>query len=148
LNLRFDPVQSRLSSLLLKGKALAVGLPLLALFPTFPNVHLRTNGFLLARENFLRMRPRMIRTKLDAWLFESGRNSMTQQMLRRGLEVLVVGRNGSVYAPDEWGQSVTFWQHKQENLLIQDNRTAAYEQGNEEFRAKRVACAWNRATSV
>ncbi len=148
LNLRFEPIQSRRRGVLAKGKALAVGLPLLALFPTFPNIHLRTNGFLLARENFLRMRPRMVRTKLDAWLFESGRNSMTRQILRQGLGVLVVGRDGSVYGPDDWGRSMTFWQQQQENLLIQDNRTAAYQRGNEEFRAKRSACAWNRATSA
>jgi hypothetical protein len=146
LNQRFDLVQSRFRGVLAKGRALALGLPLLALFPTFPNAHLRTNGFLLARENFLKMRPRMIRTKLDAWLFESGRNSMTRQILRRGLGVLVVGRDGSMYGPDEWIQSMTFWQHKQENLLIQDNRTVAYERGNEEFRAERSASAWNRGT--
>jgi hypothetical protein len=147
LHQRFDPIQSRFRGLLAKAKALAAGLPLLSLFPTFPNVHMRTNGFLLAREDFLKLRPRMIRTKLDAWLFESGRNSMTRQILRRGLGVLVVGRDGSVYGPDEWAQSMTFWQHQQENLLIQDNRTAAYERGNEEFRAKRSASAWNSATS-
>jgi hypothetical protein len=145
LNRRIDSVRSQYRGMLAKGRALAVGLPLLALFPSFPNVHLRTNGFLLAREDFLEVRPWMIRTKLDAWLFESGRNSMTRQILRRGLEVLVVGRDGSVYRPDEWGQSMTFWQQRQENLLIQDNRTAAYERGNEEFRAKRSASAWNHA---
>jgi hypothetical protein len=138
----FDAPGSRYRGLLAKGKGLAVGLPLLALFPPFPNVHLRTNGFLLARRDFLTMRPRMMRTKLNAWLFESGRNSMTRQVLGRGLDVLVVGRDGSAYQPGDWPQSNTFWQSTQENLLIHDNRTTAYERGTKEFRAKRSEAAW------
>jgi hypothetical protein len=138
----FDAPRSRFRGLLAKGKGLAAGLPLLALFPPFPNVHLRTNGFLLARRELLTMRPRMMRSKLNAWLFESGRNSMTRQVLERGLDVLVVGRDGSAYRPGEWPQSKTFWQSKQENLLIHDNRTTAYERGTDEFRAKRSEAAW------
>jgi hypothetical protein len=148
LNKRFDTSQSRFRDVLAKGKALAVGLPLLALFPAFPNIHLRTNGFLLAREDFLAMRPRIICTKLDAWLFESGRNSMTRQVLGRGLGVLVVGRDGSAYRPTEWPQSMTFWRSTQENLLLHDNRTIAYERGNAEVRAKRSEAAWGRLTPV
>jgi hypothetical protein len=138
----FDAPRSRFRGLVAKGKGLAAGLPLLALFPPFPNVHLRTNGFLVARRDFLTMRPRMMRTKLNAWLFETGRNSMTRQVLGRGLDVLVVGRDGSAYGPGEWPQSNTFWQSTQENLLIHDNRTTAYERGTKEFQAKRSEAAW------
>jgi hypothetical protein len=146
LNQRFDDLGSRTRGMLARGRALTVGLPLLACFPTFPNVHLRTNGFLLAREDFLAMRPRKIRTKLGGWLFESGRNSMTRQILGRGLQVLVVGRDGSVYRPDEWPRSMTFWQSGQENLLIQDNRTSEYERGDAALRAKRSESAWDGAS--
>jgi hypothetical protein len=129
-------------NLISMAKALALSLPLRALFPAFPNPHVRTNAFLLARKDFLAMRPRLMHTKLGAWLFESGRNSMTRQILRRGLEVIVVGRDGSMYRPEEWPRSLTFWQSKQENLLIQDNRTLAYENGDADTQAKRFRSAW------
>jgi hypothetical protein len=136
-------IESSPGGLVQRAKALVLSLPLRVLFPAFPNPHVRTNGFLLARTDFLAMRPKWMRTKLDAWLFESGRNSMTRQILRRGLKVLVVGRDGSVYRPEEWPRSLTFWQSKQENLLIHDNRTIAYENGGTDFQAKRYRCAWN-----
>ncbi len=138
---------SMFDAALARGKALAVGVPLLALFPRFPNVHLRTNGFLLARRDFIAMRPRLLRTKLDAWLFESGRHSMTRQVLRRGLDVRVVGRDGSAYRPDDWMHSLTFWRSRQENLLIHDNRTIAYDLADPALRAKRSEAAWGSAWS-
>lgn len=140
-------IDPSLDDLVSKGKALALSLPLRVLFPAFPNPHVRTNGFLLARQDFLAMRPTLTRTKLAAWLFESGRNSMTRQVLRRGLGVLVIGRDGSVYRPEEWARSLTFWQSKQENLLIQDNRTVAYEAGDPDFQGKRYRSAWNNFRS-
>lgn len=124
------------------AKAVLVGLPLLSLFPAFPNAHLRTNGFLINRLTFLSMRPLIVRTKLDAWLFESGRYSMTRQVMKRGKEVLVVGRDGVAFQPVHWDSSQTFWQGSQDNLLIQDNRTVAYEKADERFRAVKSIAAW------
>jgi len=145
-NSRFTAVGPPACGLFSKGKALALWLPLRALFPAFPNVHIRTNGFLLARKDFLAMRPTLMRTKIDTWLFESGRRSLTMRVLRRGLSVLVVGRDGSVYRPEEWPRSGTYWQFKQENLLIQDNRTIAYEKGDANLQAQRCQSAWNCTT--
>jgi hypothetical protein len=123
--------------------SLALTPPLRLLFPAFPNPHVRTNGFLLARQDFLAMRTSLMSVKLGAWMFESGRNSMTRQILRRGLDALVVGRNGTAYRPEEWSRSQTFWQSAQENLLIGDNRTAAYEHGGDDFKARKFRSAWN-----
>lgn len=136
-------LDSSRGGLLQRVRELALSAPLRTLFPRFPNPHLRTNGFLLARIDFLAMRPGLMRTKLGAWLFESGRNSMTRQVLRRGRKVLVVGRDGSVFPPEEWSQSRTFWQSKQENLLIQDNRTLAYQEGDADLQARRYTSAWD-----
>jgi hypothetical protein len=126
-----------------KAKTLAVGLPLRLMFPAFPNYHIRTNGFLVARKEFLAIRPALMRTKLDAWLFESGRKSMTRRMHERGREALVVGKDGSCYLPEEWSRSMTFWQSQQENLLIKDNRSIVYDRGSESLRARLYTCAWN-----
>jgi hypothetical protein len=123
--------------------SLALTSPLRVLFPGFPNAHVRTNGFLLAREDFMALRSSFMPTKLGAWMFESGRNSMTRQIQKRGLEVLVVGRDGTAYRPREWPGSRTFWQSSQENLLIQDNRTMAYEKGDADSKARKFTAAWN-----
>lgn len=118
------------------------GACLLALFPGYPNVHLRTNGFLIRRRDLIAHRPGPIRHKLQAWMFESGRRSLSCGLLRRGLMLSVVGRDGAVYAPGEWDQSNTFWQGDQSNLLIRDNQTRQYEQGSEEFRCRKRVSAW------
>jgi hypothetical protein len=65
--------------------------------------------------------------KLDAFLFESGPNSMTRQVQSRGLETLVVGRNGQGYPPGSWPSSDTFRQDEQANLLIGDNQTRHFD---------------------
>ena len=125
-----------------RGKIVALGLPLSALFPAFPNPHLRTNGFMLARTDFLALQPRFLRTKLNAWLFESGRCSLTRQMLTRGWDVRVVARDGSTFGPGDWIKSNTFWQSRQENLLIHDNRTIAYERGDTALQTQWSWAAW------
>jgi hypothetical protein len=120
-----------------------IGLPLQVLFPEFPNPHVRSNAFLLAREEFIAIRPARIRIKLQAWLFESGRASMTRRILDRGLRVMVVGRDGTAYSITEWPLSRIFWQDQQENLLIHDNRSMAYSQAGAARQAQLCRAAWN-----
>jgi len=93
-------------------------------FPAFPNVHLRSNAFLISRTMFLELTDgRTVATKDDVWRMESGNEGMTRQIQRRGLGVAVVGRNGRGYAPRWWPLSGTFRLGRQDNLLIGDNQT-------------------------
>ncbi|WP_022722447.1 hypothetical protein [Rhodopseudomonas sp. B29] len=92
----------------------------------FPNVHIRTNGFVIDRRMFLDANPGAIVTKIDSYLFESGPDSLTRQVMRRGLEVVVVGADGNVYGVDQWPRSGTFRQGDQRNLLVSDNQTRAF----------------------
>ena len=97
------------------------------LFPPFPNIHVRSNAFMLARELLLKHAGHLtITEKLDAYLIESGPDSLTRRVQRDGLETLVVGRNGRGYAPRWWPASDTFRQGAQANLLVADNQTRAY----------------------
>jgi hypothetical protein len=97
-------------------------------FPKFPNMHIRSNAFMIDRDVFRAIAFQFtFRDKLDAFLFESGPNSMTRQVQSRGLETLVVGRNGEGYAPNSWPRSDTFRQHGQANLLIGDNQTRHFD---------------------
>jgi hypothetical protein len=114
-------------------RRLALDLPLLykdfqtyASFPPLPNYHVRSNGFMLGREVMLRLRPGRLRTKMDCFKFESGREGMTRQIMHMGLKPLVVGRDGRAYEKEEWFESATFRSRAQRNLLISDNHTRRY----------------------
>jgi hypothetical protein len=99
-------------------------------FDAFPNRHLRTNSFATARDTMLGLRFAGGQTKMDSLRFESGRQSMTRQILAQGLDVLVVGRDGYGYKPGEWYASRTFRSSDQENLLVADNRTRQYQEAD------------------
>ena len=95
---------------------------------TFPNVHVRTNAFMmaasLARITLGRFE---IKTKIDAHLAEHGADGLTRQVVRRGLAAVIVGANGRAYAPEWWNGSRTFRQGDQSNLLVLDNQTRAWD---------------------
>jgi hypothetical protein len=94
----------------------------------FPNIHLRTNAFMmrtpLARRTLGRL---TIMSKLDAYNAEHGSNSLTRQVVSSGLTVAIVGANGRAYAPEWWIGSRTFRQGDQANLLVADNQTRAWD---------------------
>lgn len=111
-------------------------------FAAFPSPHLRTNCFSIDRELWLRLCRRAPRDKLAAYRLESGRRSITHRITRMGLRVLVVGRDGQAYGSEQWPESNTFWQANQENLLIGDNQTRSYQQGNAHTRLVLARYAW------
>lgn len=97
-------------------------------FPNFPNPHIRSNAFMVRRELFLDLLANVqLNSKWTAYTAESGPMSITQQVLERGLQVLVVGRDGRGYPPAWWPHSQTFRQGSQANLLVHDNVTRVYE---------------------
>jgi hypothetical protein len=113
-----------------------------AYFPAFPNPHIRTNAFMIRRDVFQRIRwPRSI-SKLGALRFESGRLSLTRQVLKMGLNVVIVGRDGQHYGASDWPSSGTFRQNEQQNLLVADNRTTEYATAAPEFRSELTIKAW------
>ena len=112
-------------------------------WPRFPNPHLRTNAFMLARELMASLRWPEVRTKSRAWELESGRAGFTRQVWDRGLRTLVVGRDGRAYAPPEWPASATFRSGAQANLLIADNRTRQWAEADPDLRARLSRRAWS-----
>jgi hypothetical protein len=93
-------------------------------FPPFPNVHVRSNAFMVDRQILCRYTEGMeIRDKLDAFRFESGPKSLSAHIASLGKEVMIVGRNGRGYAPMFWPSSETFRLASQSNLLVGDNQT-------------------------
>lgn len=111
-------------------------------FPPFPNHHLRTNAFMASRDTLRRIKRPPMRTKISAYKFESGKESLTNQVRGLGLQVLVVGRDGEGYEPERWPLSNTFWQSREENLLVADNQTELYLSSDKETRAELAQYAW------
>lgn len=107
-----------------------------------PNPHIRTNAFMVDRAQFLSLYFPSFENKKDAYRFESGRRSLTRQYIARGLQPVVVDRNGKAYAIDQWKVSGTFWIDDQVNLLIADNRTCDYAEGAPELRTYLEHIAW------
>jgi hypothetical protein len=113
-------------------------------FPLFPNPHVRTNAFMMARETMLALAWKPVRTKTAAWKLESGRNNITRQVWQRGLEALVVGRDGEAYARDRFFESNTFRRADQPNLLVADNRTREWDEADPARRRWLAELAWGK----
>jgi hypothetical protein len=97
-------------------------------FPRFPNVHVRSNAFMMHRELAAKILPAFrINDKKDAFFAESGPEGITRRLFAMGMTALVVGRNGRGYAPASWPVSQTFRQGTQQNLLVHDNVTRSFE---------------------
>lgn len=111
-------------------------------FPEFPNYHVRTNGFMASRELLLRVRVPPLPFKLSAFMFESGRDGLTAQVLAMGLRTLLVDRRGVAFDKEEWHRADAFRQARQEDLLIADNQTDAYERAAPAQRAELSRLAW------
>jgi len=92
----------------------------------------------------LKVWPRWVVTKRGAYLFENGKNSLTQRILRMNLEVLLVGRDGHSYRKEEWSRSKTFRLDNQQNLLVADNQTRQYDQADLETRKHLTRAAWGK----
>ena len=113
-------------------------------FPSFPNYHIRTNSFMVARDTLNSLKHAKIRFKWDAYAFESGKESLTRQIIRMGLSPIVVDKDGNGYEKEHWFESETFWLMDQKNLLVSDNQTAAFLKGNLALRTRLSFHAWRR----
>jgi hypothetical protein len=112
-------------------------------YESFPNPHLRTNGFALGRDLARSLDWPTGLTKLEAVALEAGSHSLTRQAQERGLATLVVGRDGVAYPPERWRESATFRSGGQANLLLADKRTRHYQQAGRLTRRGLTWLAWH-----
>ncbi len=111
-------------------------------YEPFPSRFIRTNSFMITHATLRELRLFVIRNKIDTYALEGSRRSVTRQLERLGLCSLVVDRAGAVYGPEEWHRSRTLWQGDQEGLLIADNRTLSYTNGDFARRHLLSTLAW------
>jgi hypothetical protein len=114
-------------------------------YPRFPNPHIRTTGFMIPRELLLELGLGGAVDKRAAYMLESGWNGITRELRRRGRRALVVGRDGRSFDVDDWPASGTFRLGDQDNLLISDNQTRAYQGAWERLRRRLRRAAWGKA---
>ena len=112
-------------------------------FPPFPNIHIRSNGFMIARQLLLDVAAAEITDKNESFLFESGRTSVTAKIRELGLAPLVIGRDGKSYDIADWPFSATFRSVRQQNLLIADNQSRSYDAASAELRRVYRRMTWN-----
>lgn len=107
----------------------------------FPNVSIRTTGFMMRRTQYCEL-AQNITTRDQELAFESGADSLTKQIMRRGLRPVVVDRNGKIWEVPDWGMSRTFRSGHQERLLFADNRTYDYDRSKDSRRARLAQINW------
>jgi hypothetical protein len=117
-------------------------------WPAFPNVHLRSNAFMLRRDLMRSLRWPEVVEKHEAWALESGKAGLTAQVLDQGLRALVVGRDGEAYEPERWPESATFRSGGQANLLVSDNRTRQWEEADAAERERLSRLTWGDRAPV
>jgi hypothetical protein len=113
-----------------------------AYFPAFPNVGIGTNAFMIRRDVFERVKWPRNPSRMGAWRFESGRRSLTHQVMGMGLNPVIIGRDGRGYGVSEWPASGTFGLKEQENLLVGDNHSIDYSTSSPERRRQLAALNW------
>jgi hypothetical protein len=111
-------------------------------YEPFPSRFLRTNTFMITQAALRQLRLFAIRNKTDTYALEGSRRSITRQLTQLGLSSLVVDRAGAVYRPEDWHRSRTLWQGDQEGLLVADNRTLSYTNGDFARRHLLSTLAW------
>jgi hypothetical protein len=111
-------------------------------YEPFPARFLRSNVFMLTHASLREVQLRVVREKADAYALEGSRMSITRQLERIGLSSLVVDRTGAVFGPEEWYRSRTLWQGDQEGLLVADNQTLSYTNGDYARRHLLSTLAW------
>ncbi len=111
-------------------------------YPRFPNPHIRTTAFMIERSIVMAMNLDAARDKRATYLLESGRRSITRQILERDLRAVVTGRDGRIYGVKDWAASRTYRSGGQDNLLVADRRTEDWLTASPRLRRRLSRDAW------
>ena len=114
------------------------------LFKPFPNAHLRTTAFMIKRAVFLSIKCKPLTSKFKAYLFESGRNGFTNQIIKKGLIPLLIDKDGNTCTIDKMHTSKTFWLQQQQNLMVADNQTEIYANALQQQKMIMSKKAWGK----
>lgn len=116
-------------------------------FAKFPNIHVRSNAFLIRRDILQLFASQRVlpQTKWQAFELESGRCGLPSFVRSAGLALRLVGADGRAFAPEHWPESGTYSTPGQINLLVSDNQTRIYEQAARQQQQWIETLNWGRA---
>ena len=108
------------------------GIKSLLSFKLSPNPHVRTGAFLINSNDLLsrNFNPKKFVKKIETNKFESGRKSLTNQLLKKGFKVGIINSDNKFYEINSWRESETYGLKKQKKLIIHDNRTLEFQKLN------------------
>lgn len=115
---------------------------------TFPNVHIRTNAFMMERTRFLALEPGDMSSLESGNAFEAGSRGLTRQIEALGLKPIVVDGEGRRLHVEAWPRSRTFRSGGQEALAVSDFRTFDYAAGSPGKRRWLAELAWGDAAML
>jgi hypothetical protein len=99
---------------------------------------------MVARDNMIKIKLDSLFLKMHTYRLESGKKSITRQILAMGLSANVVGKDGISYDINDWQLSNTFWTQTQSNLLIADNQTRKFNLADSQTRTFLECFAWGK----
>jgi hypothetical protein len=117
-------------------------------FRPFPSPHVRSTGWMIDSETVAQLRLDSLESKVATYRLESGADSLTAQVQGLGLRTLVVDRQGREFDPGDWPASRTFWQGRQENLMIADKQTGHYDEVDDAGRYVLAGFAWGEQADI
>jgi hypothetical protein len=101
-------------------------------FPKFPNYHLRTTGIAIRRESFLSCVKKRPTNKIEAYLIESGKNSLVREVLSAGMQVLLIKKTGQVLQFPSAEGRFTFRSTTSESLVVDHEWNRYFSLGSDE----------------
>ena len=106
------------------------------------NPHIRGNAWMMDRRLWLEMTVNYkMDNRDDEHLTECGPDSITQRILKNGMKAIVVDRHNGNY--EDFGATANIFRRGfQQDLLVQCNRTYAYDIAHQEERCYLSSLAW------
>jgi hypothetical protein len=82
--------------------------------------------------------------KIETNYFESGRNSLSNQLIKKGFKLILVNSDNKSFKINEWNKSETFCLGNQEKLIFTDNRTDEYFKASYNIKKKMNKSHWGK----
>jgi hypothetical protein len=127
-----------------KFQQLRWGLKHLFFVKLFPNPHIRTTGFFIKSKDLLsiNINTKKLTQKIQTNYFEAGKNGLSNQLRKKGFELILVNSDNRFFRISDWKKSETFCLENQKKLIFSDNRTEKYLQSSELARNRMTKLYW------
>ncbi len=97
-------------------------------FYPFPNPHIRTTGFLIKGSDFAEfMVNKLIKSKIDVWKLESGKESLTIFLKNKNFKIYVINQDGNKFEEKDWKLSETYNYTDHSKSIISDKHIRKYD---------------------